>query len=70
MNRTRRNIDRSINSLQATLLRARVSHESSQQLLLDTRMHIRTLQQQLRDLQQHARFKNRGIEFSIPSARV
>jgi hypothetical protein len=52
MNRTRRDIDRSIDSLCASLLCARASHEATQQLLFDTCLHIRTLQQQLRDLQQ------------------
>lgn len=52
MHRTHRNLTLSIDLLQMALLRARASHESTQQLLRDTRLHVRKLQRQLTALQQ------------------
>ena len=52
MRRTRRNLAISLNLLQIALLRARSSHESTQQILHDTCIHVDKLQQQLTALQQ------------------
>ena len=52
MRRTRRNLIISIDLLQMALLRARASHESTQQILLDTRNHVSKLRHQLTAIQQ------------------
>ena len=52
MRRTRRNLIISIDLLQMALLRARASHESTQQILQDTRLHVSKLMQQVTALQQ------------------
>ena len=52
MRQTRRNLIISIDLLQMALIRARASHESTQQILQDTRLHVNKLQQQLTALQQ------------------
>ena len=52
MGQKRNNLALSLDMLCVALLRARASHESTQQRLHDTQIQVRKLQQQLHDLQQ------------------
>jgi chromosome segregation ATPase len=52
MGQKRSNLALSLDMLCVALLRARASHESTQQRLHDTQIQVRKLQQQLHDLQQ------------------
>ena len=67
MRRTRRNLIISIDLLQMALLRARASHESTQQILQDTRLQVSKLLQQVTALQQQLDTLYTQQEFSRAS---
>ncbi len=67
MRRTRRNLITSIDLLQMALLRARASHESTQQILQDTRLQVSKLLQQVTALQQQLDTLYTQQEFSRTS---
>ncbi len=67
MRRTRRNLIISIDLLQMALLRARASHESTQQILQDTRLQVSKLLQQVTALQQQLDTLYTQQEFSRTS---
>ena len=65
MSQKRSNLALSLDMLCVALLRARASHESTQQRLYDTQIQIHKLQQQLRNLQQQLSIlHNHFIEFT------
>lgn len=67
MRRTRRNLIISIDLLQMALLRARASHESTQQILQNTRLQVSKLLQQVTALQQQLDTLYTQQEFSRTS---